>query len=311
MDNYSRLLERIAQAAKLTSEDIDRRVEAKRAKLSGLVSKEGAAQIVAAELGINFEKERMKLSELVESMRRAHVIGKIISVFPIRTYNKNGKEGRVANLILADATANVRVVLWDSNHIDLVANGKLNVGDVVEISDAIVRNGELHLSSFADIKRSAEIVEAIVVAPMFNEGSLKDVKPGQRLKTRAFIVQVFEPRYFTVCPDCGKKAVDEMCATHGKVVPKRRALLNIVLDDGNETIRSVLFGEHINRLGLTDEDVFSLEQFAVKKAALLGEEKIFSGNVRANTLYNTTEFTIEGVEDVQAEALLKELEAKL
>ena len=59
MDNYLQLLEKIAKSSGLTKDDIDRKVEAKRAKLSGLVSKEGAAQIVAAELGINFEKERL------------------------------------------------------------------------------------------------------------------------------------------------------------------------------------------------------------------------------------------------------------
>ena len=71
MDNYSQLVERISLAAKLPKEDIERKVEAKRAKLSGLVSKEGAAQIVAAELGINFDKEKMKISELVQGMKKA------------------------------------------------------------------------------------------------------------------------------------------------------------------------------------------------------------------------------------------------
>lgn len=58
MDNYNQLVERISAASKLPKEEIERKVEGKRAKLSGLVSKEGAAQIVAAELGINFDKER-------------------------------------------------------------------------------------------------------------------------------------------------------------------------------------------------------------------------------------------------------------
>ena len=92
MDNYSQLVERISLAAKLPKEDIERKVEAKRAKLSGLVSKEGAAQIVAAELGINFDKERMKITELVQGMKKANVIGKILEVLSIRSYNKNGRD---------------------------------------------------------------------------------------------------------------------------------------------------------------------------------------------------------------------------
>ncbi len=112
MNQYSQLVEKIANAAKLSVEEIERKVEAKRAKLSGLVSKEGAAQIVAAELGINFEKEQIKISTLMEGMKRANIKGKIVQIFPVRSYSKNGREGKVANLLVADESANVKAVLW-------------------------------------------------------------------------------------------------------------------------------------------------------------------------------------------------------
>src|SRR3989338_4438247 len=157
-DNYNKLVSRISQAAGMNVEEIDRRVEAKRAKLSGLVSKEGAAQIVAAELGINFDLERMKISELVDGMRRANVIGKVIEIFPVRKFNKNGTEGKVCNLIVADESSNVRVVLWDTHHISLIEDGKIGIGDVVEISNAGVRQEELHLGGFSDVKKSKEVL---------------------------------------------------------------------------------------------------------------------------------------------------------
>ncbi len=310
MDNYSQLLTRISGSSGISVEEIERKIEAKRAKLSGLVSKEGAAQIVAAELGINFDQERMKLSEIVHGMKRANVVGKILEIFPVRVYNKNGKEGKVANLILADESSNARVVLWDTNHISLIENEKIKAGDIVEISNGNIRNGEVHLSSFGDIKLSKEKIESVVTKKSYNMKKIKEVKPGDTIKVRAVIVQSFEPRYFEVCPECGKKAVDSECAMHGKISPKKRALLNIVLDDGSETIRSVLFGEQINKLGLNDEEIFSLEKFTEKKNQMLGDEKIFTGNVRNNNLYNTTEFTIENVEDVHPEELIKEFESK-
>ena len=89
--NYDTIVKLIAEGSNLPAEEILRRIEAKRAKLSGLVSKEGAAQIVAAELGINFEKEKLKISELVAGMKKANVIGKVINISPVRSYNKNGK----------------------------------------------------------------------------------------------------------------------------------------------------------------------------------------------------------------------------
>ena len=60
-ENYVRILEKMAKASGLDKEELERRVEAKRAKLSGLISKEGAAQVIAAELGINFDNEKLKI----------------------------------------------------------------------------------------------------------------------------------------------------------------------------------------------------------------------------------------------------------
>ncbi|MEK6850717.1 MAG: hypothetical protein AABX85_04030 [Nanoarchaeota archaeon] len=310
MDNYVQLVERISQASKLPREDIERKVEAKRAKLSGLVSKEGAAQIVAAELGINFDREKMKISELVQGMKKANVVAKVIDISPIRSYNKSGREGKVVNLTIADKSGNVKTVLWDTNHIYLIEQNKIKKDDIVEISNGQVRNGELHLSSFSDIKLSKEVMEDVVTKKMFSDKKIKDAKAGENLKIRAVIVQVFEPRYFEVCPECGKRVMDNECKIHGKIEPKHRALLNVVLDDGTDSIRSVLFGEIIYQLGLNEEEVFNMDKFLEKKKNILGEEKIFIGSMRMNALFNTAELNIEEVEDVKVDLLLKELEQK-
>ena len=309
-DNYSQLVSRISEAAGLSPEDIERKVEGKRAKLSGLVSKEGAAQIVASELGINFDQERMKISELVHGMKRVNVIGKILDISPIREFNKNGREGRVCNLLIADESSNTRAVLWDEHHILLVEKGKLIKQDIVEISNANIRNGELHLGSFSDIKKSKEKLGEVVIGKVYSNAPFRDVKPGEKFKTRAFVVQISDPRYFSVCSECGKKVIEGKCAAHGNVQAKNRALLSVVLDDGSETMRSVLFSEQISKLGIVEEELFSLEKFAVKKAELLGEERFFAGSLRKNEAFNSIEMTIEDVLDVNPEMLIKELEGK-
>ncbi len=310
MDNYEQLVERIGKSSGLAKEEIERRVQAKRAKLSDLVSKEGAAQIVAAELGINFDQERMKINQLVEGMKRANVLGKVIEIYPIREFNKNGREGKVGSFLIADESGNTRAVLWDTNHIALIENGKIKIGDIIEISNGNVRNREMHLSSFGDIRHSKEKIENVILEKSFGEKKLRDARAGDVIKTRALIVQTFEPRYFEVCPKCGKKAIEGECKEHGKIEAKKRALLNFVLDDGTETIRAVVFGDGIKKLGFTDEEIFSLEKFSGKKESILGEEKFFVGSVRSNALYNTMEFNVEDVEEVDADKLIKELEAK-
>jgi len=293
--NYSKLLERISSSADLGVDEIERKIEAKRAKLSGLISKEGAAQIVAAELGISFEGEKMKISELVQGMKKANIIGQITKVFSVREFKKNDREGKIGSFLLGDSTGNVRVVLWDVSHISLLENGDLKEGDVVEINSGSVRNGEVHLSSFSDIKKSKEKMADVKTDRVFQEGKIKDASPGKNEKVRAIIVHTFEPKYFDSKQNPGEKGV----------------LFNIVLDDGSENIRAVLFGDNIKKLGFEDGELFDLEKFNVKREGLLGEEKFFSGNFRTNTYFNNLEMSIEGVEDVDVDKLVKELEAKV
>ena len=244
-------------------------------------------------------------------MKKVNVLAKIVQINPVREFNKSGRQGKVASLLIADETSNTRLVLWDTNHIALIENKKLQENNVIEISGGNVRNSELHLSSFADIKPSKEKLESIITEQVFSTKKLNQVKPGETIQTYALIVHTFEPRYFEVCPQCGKKAQEGECKLHGKISPEKRALLSITLDDGTETIRSVLFSEQINSLGLTDEQIFSLEEFNKIKESLLGEEMLFAGQVRQNQLYNTTDFVIQQVKPVNPQELIKELESKI
>ncbi len=295
MDNYEGLIERIAKSSKLKEEEVEAKVEAKRTKLSGLISKEGAAQIVAAELGISFENEKYKINELRDGMKRANVSGKITRVFPVREFNKNGREGKVSSFLIGDETSNIRVAMWDVNHIALIEKGVLKEGDVVEISAASIKNGELHLSSFADIKKSSEKMDSVKASASIEPGKLKDVKEGQSMKVRAVIVQSFEPRYFESKQREGEKG----------------ALLNMVIDDGSENIRAVMFGENIKRLlKVNDEELFSLETINPKVQELIGEEKMFSGLFRMNSFTNSIEMSVNGVEDINVDSLIKEFEGK-
>jgi hypothetical protein len=308
MDNYQKLVERISKSSDISTEEIETKIEAKKNKLSGLISKEGAAQIVAAELGINFDQERLTISELTQGMKRVNVIGKIIKLNPVRSFKKNDREGKVASFLLADSTSNIRTVFWDNHHIALIESEKLKEGSIIEISNGGIRNGELHLSSFADVKESKEKIENEITSKVFNTKKLSEIQAGQDLKTRAVIVQAFEPRYFDVNPETGRKFTE--ADKNNGLQPKKRALLNIILDDGSETIRSVIFGDEIKNLGLTEEQIFSLEEYQKVKLSLLGEEMYFQGQIRTNNLYNTNEFTIQNIEKINPQELIKELEAK-
>jgi len=306
--NYEKILEKIARASGLDREEIDRRIEAKRAKLAGLISREGAAQIIAAELGLSFDKEKLKINELLPGMRKVNVIGQILSLSPVRGFTtKKGDEGKVVNLIIADETSNIKVVLWDTNHIALIEKGEIGEGHVVEIGNGSMRANELHLGSFSELKKSKEILEKIMKDKVVKEKNISDFTLPDSVSTRAFIVQAFEPKFFYVCSECKKKVGEDfVCGEHGKISPEKRAVMNLVIDDGTESIRSVLFHEQLSKIGMTDLD--NSEQLLKQKQELLGKEMVFSGEVRINKFFNNQEFIIDNIQEINSDELIAELE---
>ena len=107
-------------------------------------------------------------------------------------------------------------------------------------------------------------------------------------------MQVFEPRQFDSKKKEGEKG----------------AVMNVVLDDGSEIIRAVMFNETIKKFGLTDEEIFDVGKFNLKKEQILGEERFFSGVVKKNDFFDRLEMSVNGIEDVDAGMLVAEMEAK-
>jgi replication factor A1 len=313
MQNYDLIVERIVKSSGLEKGEVERRVEAKRAKLSGLISREGAAQIIAAELGISFEDQELKISELMPGMRKVNVVGKVTSVFPVRQYEKNGRSGKVVNFMIADETGGTRVVLWDTNHISMIENGEVKSGVVIEIKNASTRDGEIHLSGFSELKKSGVVMASVTMEKSVSDKSIEELRQGQDARVRGIVVQIFQPRFYSVCPECNKKVVQESekfrCVEHGVVKPKDRAILNFVMDDGTETMRVVMFSDSINSL-VPEDDLKDVAKALIFRNDFLGTEIYVSGNVKRNQLFNNLEIVASRVEKVNVEKLIVELEAK-
>jgi replication factor A1 len=313
--NYERILEKISRLSGLGKEEIESKIKDKRSKLSGLISKEGAAQVIASELGISFEGEKLKIDELLPGMRNVNVIGKVIRIFPVRTFKtKKGEESKVVNFWIADDSSNIRIVLWDTNHVSLVEKGEIKEGVVVEINNGTMRDNEIHLGNFSEIKPSSEVLrdDEIVTEKVFHVKNISDFKKGESVGARAFIVQSFEPRFFFVCPECGKKVENEgkdfLCKTHEKVIPEKRAVMTLVLDDGTNSIRAVLFHESLKGIGIEKSELEDQETISKKRENILGKEMFFSGNVRINNFFNNPEIIVEEVKEIDIDEVIKEFE---
>ena len=173
-----------------------------------------------------------------------------------------------------------------------------------------MREGELHLGSFSEFKISNEQINNVKTEIISAERKISDFVQGANVRVRAFVVQAFEPRFFNVCPECGKKPAQEgesfICAVHGKVVPEKRAILNLIIDDGTESMRAVFFHETISGLGV---DISSLENISPQRQTLLGKEMVFSGNVRLNKFFNNLELIVNEVKEINLDELIGKLES--
>ena len=305
--NYEQLIGLITRSSGKNAEEIGRMVEAKRAKLSGLISREGAAQIIASELGISFDKQQLKISELVTGMRKINITGKIVKMNRVIEYNKSGRSGKIGSFLLADESSNVRVVLWDTSHIDLIEKSEIQEGDMVEISAGDIRNAELHLGGFSDLKKSSVVMENVIEKPVVVEKKISELGLGDNASVRAFVVQIFGPTFFEVCPECGKKAENSKCAEHGAIKPERRVILNLILDDGTGSVRGVLFTDQVKQIA--EEASVSTEAFMPKRAEMMGKEFIIEASARKNKLSEELELIASEVREVDVDELIKELEA--
>ncbi len=312
---FEQIIERISKSASVEKEEVLRRIAAKKARFSDLISDEGAAQIVAAELGVSFEKQKLKINDLMIGMKKISVTGKITEEPIIRAFKRQQQDAEVASFSIGDETSNVRVVLWDTNHISLIKDGTIKLGSTIEIKSADIRGTterEIHLNSFSElIKSEVEIQEVITKRDSPIMKKISEVKTGEKVNVRASILQMFNLSFFYVCPECNMKATFEgekaTCPKHGSIMPRKRAILNMVIDDGSDSIRATAFNELILKIfNIENESQLDDPNLIIeKKEELLGEEFSFLGRTRKNVLFNRDEFTINDCDKLSADDVIK------
>ena len=84
-----------------------------------------------------YEEEITKIID-IEPETKVNIIARIIRIPTIRSYEKNGKEGKVASLELQDDSGQISYTLWNKN-VELINDLKLEDGDTVKILQAQAR----------------------------------------------------------------------------------------------------------------------------------------------------------------------------
>ena len=141
MEQVDGLIARISEQAKKSRDEVKKLVAEKMDELSGLVSEEGAAHIVARELGLNLlisSHRKLKVENLIPGLRSVDITARVTKIFEPREFSRNGKAGVVQNVSLSDETGRVRMSLWN-DETRLVSEGKIKEDDVVRIEGGFTK----------------------------------------------------------------------------------------------------------------------------------------------------------------------------
>lgn len=310
----SEIIKKISLSAGIDEDEVQRMIEEKRLELSGLVSQEGAAYIVAKELGITFlrKPERLKLKNVVPGMQNVDIVAKVQRVFPAREFSTPNARGRVMNVILADETSTARMSLWNEE----IDRYEIATGDVLHITGYVKEDNlggpELRLGRYGSLQKSDERIE-LPGGQRAERSSIEDLREGQYKQIRAMIASIFESDFFfNVCPVCSASLKGVECSDHGVVEPKQRLVLAGIIDDGTENMRFVAFGEVGEKIiGEKSEHLLRMSKEDIMEKIELAKEYILEGRVRKNAMFNRLEFIVNSAEEVdvkrEIEMLLEQL----
>ncbi|MBI4144986.1 hypothetical protein HY493_02165 [Candidatus Woesearchaeota archaeon] len=298
------IVAKIKDKTGLSEPDILAKVDQKCAQLAGLVSKDGAAHIIANELGVKLIEHggRQKIKDVFAGMRSVELVGKVTQIYEAKDFARaDGTAGKVGSFTMGDETGTLRVVCW-GDQTNVLRDLQLNA--VALVSNAMVRDNnrgykEIHLNdqSRVVVNPKGETVGDVKVQerPQATRKTVKELnEQDQNVEVVGTITDSFNPKFFEVCPQCNKSAKNSTCAQHGAVQPNYSCVFNVILDDGTENIRVVFFRNQMERLLSKSTDELmqyrtAPDTFEQVRSDLLGQMVKVVGKVNRNMFFDRLE----------------------
>jgi len=150
----------LSKCPEVTELQILQRLEYERKKTAGLIADATLLRLIAARYGVEtqrgaFPDSKLQISHLVPNLNRITVSGRVLAVFPVKTF-AGEKPGKYASLLIADNKTTLRVILWNGKA-DLVGNGTIKAGQLARFLRGYTKgdcNGrvELHVSEKSGVE---------------------------------------------------------------------------------------------------------------------------------------------------------------
>lgn len=135
----------------ISSEEFERRVEAKIDECGDLVDEPTAAMMVVGDLG----RAHVRIRDLSGKSSLFSFFGKVLDKTEPRVFDRaDGEKGAVATLLLGDSTGTVRVVLWDER---AGAVDEIAPGEVLEVIGRPPAKGRREIYALALRKATCQI----------------------------------------------------------------------------------------------------------------------------------------------------------
>ncbi|MGM5487365.1 MAG: OB-fold nucleic acid binding domain-containing protein [Nanobdellota archaeon] len=304
--SYDKAVTMISEQSGKSQSEIEGKIQEKLTQLTGLISKEGAAHIIANELGVKLIEEsgKQKIQDIAAGNRNVEVTGKVTAVYDIREFKNEQRSGKVGSCMIADETGTIRIVMWNDKADTLK---KLEQDNILKVTNGFAKQNqrnpdfkEIHLNDSSTIEINPEGEEIEVKTSSRKRKHINELQDNEDgVELLGHIVQLFDPKFYEVCPECGKRTKPQdgqfNCPQHGSIDPAYAYLLNFVLDDGTETIRTVCFRNTAAALLDKTEDEMQQfrtdpEKFTQIKNDLLGELIKVQGKTQQNQMFDRLEF---------------------
>ena len=149
----------LSRRPEISRENILERLKKKKRKTGGLITDEILLRTIASEFGVEIPSEAsvpaLSLGDLVAGLNDVTVVGRVVAVFPSKTFEGN-RSGKVASLLIADKNSILRIVLWNDKA-NFTDSGKVKVGQIIRFSHGYTRQDysgkvELHLGDRSEIR---------------------------------------------------------------------------------------------------------------------------------------------------------------
>ena len=160
----------------LTKEQVLEMVKKKQSEAQNLLNPEGAAFLVASELGVELWNRSLstgtRIRDLAPGLRNISVAGRILAVGSPKTFRRpSGEEGRLIKMLMADSSGTVEVYLWNEKA-EEAERAEISQGLLIKVEQGYTRKGlsgrvELHLAEKGNLMvLSEEAPEASEIPPL-------------------------------------------------------------------------------------------------------------------------------------------------